>query len=190
MGKGDVKLRIGGINHVINDVYLIPELKSNLLSIEHLQQKGLTIVFQPDSCKIFHKENGLIIHSKMSRNRMFVVIVGILIPNFFKESEYDNTQLWHRRYGHLSFKGLNLVIQKNMVMGFPALQDSKKVCGECMVGKHHRDSFPKKSSWRASKILEPIHANICGSIKPESNSKKRYLITFIDDFSRNMGLLF
>lgn len=29
-----------------------------------------------------------------------------------------------------------------------------------------------------------MHADICGPINPISNSKKRYLISFIDDYSR------
>jgi hypothetical protein len=33
VGKGRVKLLINGIKHVVNDVYYVPELKNNLLSI-------------------------------------------------------------------------------------------------------------------------------------------------------------
>ena len=35
-----------------------------------------------------------------------------------------------------------------------------------------------------------MHADICGPIKPISNGKKRYLITFIDDFSRKTWVYF
>ena len=60
----------------------------------------------------------------------------------------------------------------------------------CLVGKQQRFSFPRKSTWRASQILQLVHADICGPIKPISNSKKRYLITFTDDFSRKTWLYF
>jgi hypothetical protein len=33
VSKGRVKLLINGIKHVVNDVYYVPELKNNLLSI-------------------------------------------------------------------------------------------------------------------------------------------------------------
>ena len=40
--------------------------------------------------------------------------------------------------------------------------------------KHHRDTIPKTSMWRATKKLQLVHADICGP----------YVITFIDDYSR------
>lgn len=58
------------------------------------------------------------------------------------------------------------------------------------MGKQHREAFPKKSPWRATKRLELVHADICGPIKPESNSNKRYFITFIDDYSRKTWIYF
>jgi len=58
MGKGSLKLFIGGIVQVITDVHYLPGLSNNLLSIGKLQQKNLTIMFQKDMCKVFHEENG------------------------------------------------------------------------------------------------------------------------------------
>ncbi|XP_020092830.1 uncharacterized protein LOC109713242 [Ananas comosus] len=34
--------------------------------------------------------------------------------------------------------------------------------GGYVLGKHHRDSFPRKSNWRAKEPLELIHADVCG----------------------------
>lgn len=64
------------------------------------------------------------------------------------------------------------------------------MCEDCMVGKQHRDPIPKQSTWRASRRLEWIHADICGPINPSSNGSKRYFITFIDDFSRKTWIYF
>jgi hypothetical protein len=74
MGKGNLKLLIGGIVQVITDVHYLPVLSNNLLSIGQLQQKNLTIVFQKDFCKVFHEENGLIMSTQMSSNRMFLCV--------------------------------------------------------------------------------------------------------------------
>lgn len=88
------------------------------------------------------------------------------------------------RYGHLGWSGLTIFQQKNMVKGLPKFHTHTKVCEECLVGKQQRDPFPKKSTWRASQSLQLVYANICGPINPIFNSKKRYLISFIDDYSR------
>jgi len=77
-----------------------------------------------------------------------------------------------------------------MVEGLPLLKPPSKLCKDCLVGKQHRDSFPMKSSWRASQILQLVHADICGPIKLTSNNKKRYLLTFIDYFSRKTWVYF
>ena len=50
--------------------------------------------------------------------------------------------------------------------------------------------MPRKSQWRASQRLQLIHADICGPITPISNSNKRYILCFIDDFSRKTWIYF
>lgn len=102
----------------------------------------------------------------------------------FYSTTSDPTHFWHCRFGHLSHKGLRTLQFKEMVRGLPQLSTSIVTCTDCMVGKQHKDPIPKKSSWRASQKLQLIHVDICGPISPSSNSKKRYSLCFIDDFSR------
>ena len=190
MGKGNVKLHVNGLTQVITEVYFIPELRNNLLSIGQLQEKKLAILIQDDMCKIYHPRRGLIIQTEMSANRMFIVLASVISPTCLQATSEDNTQLWHCRYGHLNFKGLRTLLHKNMVRGLPMLKASSKVCDDCMVGKQHREAMPKKSLWMASKKLQLVYAYICGPISPESNSGKRYVITFIDDYSRKTWHIF
>ncbi|RVW51356.1 Retrovirus-related Pol polyprotein from transposon TNT 1-94 [Vitis vinifera] len=130
--------------------------------------------------------------TSMSANRMFILPARVMskAPTCFQITLEDNTHLWHCRYGHLSFKGLRTLQYKKMVRGLPQLKASSKVCTDCMVGKQHRDAIPKRSLWRASQRLQLVHADICEPIKPVSNSKKRYLISFIDDYSRKVWIYF
>ena len=103
--------------------------------------------------------------------------------NCFQATIEDNTQLWRCRYGHLSFNGLRILQNKQMVRGLPQLKDSSKVCTDCLVGQQHTEAIPKRSFWRESRRLQLVHADICGPITPVSNSKMRYFISFIDDYS-------
>jgi hypothetical protein len=74
VAKGSIKVQINGIIQVISDVYYIPELKNNLLSIGQLQEKGLTILIRDGTCKVYHSKRGLIMQTNMSGNKMFFVL--------------------------------------------------------------------------------------------------------------------
>ena len=54
MGKGRIHLQVNHVSQVITEVFYIPELKNNLLSIGQLQEKGLAVLFQYNKCKVYH----------------------------------------------------------------------------------------------------------------------------------------
>jgi hypothetical protein len=111
-GKGRVQMEVNGIIHVITDVFFVPELKNNLLNIGQLQKKGLAVLIQQGNCKIFHPKKGLIIETKMTYNRMFVVLAYCLSSKdqkCFSSMITDQSTLWHYRYGHLSWNGINIL---------------------------------------------------------------------------------
>jgi hypothetical protein len=74
LGKGKVELYLDGIHHVVTDVFYVPELKNNLLSVGQLQEKGLAILIKSGTCKIYHPMRGMIIQTMMTINRMFVLM--------------------------------------------------------------------------------------------------------------------
>lgn len=195
VAKGSVRFQVNGMTQVISNVFYIPELKSNLLSIGQLQEKGLAILIEQGTCKIYHPKRGLIIRTNMSRNRMFYLLASIeptknsmcLQAEALSEKE---SHLWHCRFGHLSYTGLRTLAYNKMVNGVPLLKVLERLCEVCLVGKQHRESIPRHSSWRASKQLQLVHSDICGPITPASNSNKRYILSFIDDFSRKTWVYF
>jgi transposase InsO family protein len=193
MGKGNIRLEINGAVQVVTDVYYVPDLKNNLLSVGQLQERGLTLLIQNGTCKLYHPRRGLIMQTKMTANRMFVLLASVVFQEtsaFLQSATEDNSQLWHHRFGHLSYKGLRTLQYKQMVKGLPLVKASDKSCTECLVGKQHRDVIQKKTQWRASHKLQLVHADICGPITPNSNCNKRYFIKFIDDFSRMVWIYF
>ncbi|GAA0176229.1 transmembrane signal receptor [Lithospermum erythrorhizon] len=123
----------------------------------------------------------------MSLNRMFSLTTK---KNKQQEGEClqiafeDSLMLWHQRYGHLNFQGLRTLKNKNMVIGLPKIDNQEIICTDCLNGKQTRQPIPKQCNWRADKVLELIHSDICGPITPTSNSGKKYFLTFIDDCSR------
>ncbi|KAI5336308.1 hypothetical protein L3X38_015575 [Prunus dulcis] len=99
-------------------------------------------------------------------------------------------QTWHKRLGHLNERSIKLLENQGMVHGLPHLEQISVVCEGCMLGKHHRDSFPLESTWRATSPLELVHAYICGPMKTESISGNRYFLLFTDDCTRMSWVYF
>lgn len=192
MGKGSIKLETEGLTQVVRDVFYIPELKNNLFSIGQLQERGLAIVMKDRACKIYHPTRGLIMQTLMATNRMFVLLATMITQSSkcLIASDDDLSDLWHRRYGHVNHKSLKALESKKFVRGLPQLKATNKACTVCHRGKQHRAAIPKKSQWRASKRLQLVHADLCGPITPTSSSLKRYLLCFIDDFSRKAWIYF
>ncbi|XP_074363226.1 uncharacterized protein LOC141703678 [Apium graveolens] len=73
-GKGSVCLTIKGINYVVRNVYYVPGLKNNLLSVGQLQERGLAVLMKKNECRIYHDTKGLVFQTNMTENRMFVDI--------------------------------------------------------------------------------------------------------------------
>ncbi|CAA7062104.1 unnamed protein product [Microthlaspi erraticum] len=196
VAKGSVKLVLNDIVYSISDVYYVPELKNNLLSLGQLQEKELTIIIRRGACKIYHDDKGLIAESKMSINILFMLIDEgngegeTRHQQCLQSISEDLPKLWHERYGHLSHRGMKTLQSKNMVRGLPVFDIQTFTCSDCLVGKQPRSSIPKRSSWRAKGVLEMLHSDICGPISPMTTSGKRYILTFIDDYSRKSWVYF
>lgn len=66
----------------------------------------------------------------------------------------------------------------------------KKLCESCVLGKLHRQSFPKLRSTLTNKPLQLVHIDVCGPLPTPTRTHCRYILTFIDDFSRKSWLYF
>jgi len=63
-------------------------------------------------------------------------------------------------------------------------------CDICIKAKAKEKFQRKVPARRATKPLELIHSDLCGSISPQSQSGRRYYILYIDDFSRYTWVCF
>jgi len=49
--------------------------------------------------------------------------------------------LWHYRFGHLNFRGLNQLVDKIMILDIPKIEIPSTVCDTCLLGKQPRNAF-------------------------------------------------
>ena len=191
MGKGNILIRLkDGSRATISDVFFVPSLHWNLLSIGQLSEKGLKIIIDNGICTIVNQKNELVAKVKMTKNRMFPLPLQTDLIMSFSAVVMDTNWLWHFRFGHLNFNGLRLLAKKEMVTGLPLLGDFNQMCEGCIFGKLHRDSFPVGKSRRAQHPLELVHSDICGPMENVSHGGNKYFLTFIDDYSRRTWVYF
>ena len=77
-----------------------------------------------------------------------------------------------------------------MVEGLSVIKETTGICKGCVVGKHPEHKFDRGKASRATCILGPIHSDISGPMPITSMNGSRYLLKFIDDFSRYSWVFF
>ena len=186
-GMGSVVMQDRRQGHkVLTDVYYIPQLRSNIVSLGQLEEKGFMIVMGNGRLRVYDQEQTLLISAPRTGNRLYLAKFGLAPPVCFLAQSDDHSWLWHARFGHLNFRALNDLSAKQMVEGLPVVTRVEKVCDGCVLGKHHRKPFPQVSSFRAEKCLELVHTDLCGHISPKTAGGASYFLLVVDDYSRFM----
>jgi hypothetical protein len=178
-------------NGHFNDVLCVPSLSCNLLSVYQITHsgEGKSVEFSPHQVVI--KDIKYPKHVLATR---IVDDITILYKfDHFGSSSFslvfvahsdDLSNLWHERFGHLNYRSLQQLCNQQMVTGLPLVSYRDGVCISCVLDKHHRNSFDKRASWHASVPLQLVHGDLCGPLSSPYFSGCKYLLTFIDDFSR------
>ena len=133
---------------------------------------------------IFNPNGKLFAEVYRSKGRLYLLKLSIIDQCLIASGDIAEDWLWHSCFGHLSFHTLKEMSNKKSVEGLPPINMPNKLCRSCVVGKHHRTSFPKKSTFQATELLELIHIDICGPISPPTLGGSQYFLLVIDDFSR------
>ena len=100
MGKGRVAIQ------TISNVLFVLDLRTNLLNVGQLQEKGYGISIKNGVCRIEDEKLGLIAKVNMTSNRMFPLYLHDTAHSCLSARLGEKEWLWHFRYGHLSFGGL------------------------------------------------------------------------------------
>jgi hypothetical protein len=102
----------------------------------------------------------------------------------------DRIQLWHKRYGHLSYFGLEHLSKAQRVIGLPRIDPYRETCESCLAGRQHRERFPRKSDTRATKPGQKFHLDLVGPMQQASLACSKYILVFTDDHSRKSWTFF
>ena len=96
----------------------------------------------------------------------------------------SNIELWHKRLGHMSDKGLQSLAHKNILPEVKGM--TLRPCVDCLAGKQHRVAFCTSTApHHANDIHDLVHTDVC-SMTRNFVSGALYFFTFIDDHSRKI----
>ncbi|GJX42300.1 putative ribonuclease H-like domain-containing protein [Tanacetum coccineum] len=99
------------------------------------------------------------------KDNMYSVDLKNIVPSggltyLFSKDTLDESNLWHRRLGHINFKTLNKLVKGNLVRGLPSkIFENNHTCVACQKGKQHKASYYEHQENEDSKVpntKEPI----------------------------------
>nr|GEV25154.1 putative ribonuclease H-like domain-containing protein [Tanacetum cinerariifolium] len=127
------KIRTGKLD--FKDVYFVKELNFNLFSVSQMCDKKNSVLFIDTECVVLSHDFKLLDESQVllkvpRNNNMYSFDLKNVVPLggltcLFANATLDESNLWHRRLGHINFKTMNKLIKGNLVRGIESQMDQK-----------------------------------------------------------------
>nr|GEV66210.1 ribonuclease H-like domain-containing protein [Tanacetum cinerariifolium] len=115
------KIKIGKLD--FDDVYFVKELKFNLFSVSQMCDKKNSVLFTDTECIVLSSDFKLpnenhVLLRVLKENNMYNVDLKNIVPLgdltcLFAKATLDESNLCHRRLGHINFKTMNKLVKEN-----------------------------------------------------------------------------
>ncbi|GJT61129.1 ribonuclease H-like domain-containing protein [Tanacetum coccineum] len=119
------KIRTGILD--FEDVYFVKELKFNLFSVSQMCEKKNSVLFTETECLVLSPDFKLLDESQVllkipRQNNMYSFDLKNVVPSgglscLFAKATTDESNLWHKRLGHINFKTMTKLVSGNLVRG-------------------------------------------------------------------------
>ncbi|GKA64233.1 putative ribonuclease H-like domain-containing protein [Tanacetum coccineum] len=193
------KIRTGKLD--FEDVYFVKELKFNLFSVSQMCDKKNSVLFTETECLVLSPDFKLLDESQVllkvpRQNNMYSFDLKNVVPSggltcLFAKATIDESNLWHRRLGHINFKTMNKLVRGNLVRGLPSkLFENDHTCVACQKGKQHKASCKTKLMSSISQPLQMLHMDLFGPTFVRSINHKIYCLVVTDNNSRFSWVFF
>nr|GEY67149.1 hypothetical protein [Tanacetum cinerariifolium] len=177
-GKGKIRTR----KLDFDDVYFVKELKFNLFSISQMCDKKNIVLFTYTKCIVLSPEfkppdeNQVLLRVPRENNMYNVDLKNIVssgvLTCLFVKSILDESNLWHKRLGHINFKTMNKLVKGNLVRGLPSkVFENNHTCVACKKGTQHRASCKTKL---VSSVSQPLQRVLV--TKPQNKTSYELLL--------------
>jgi len=184
VGRGDIDIKTSsGSLWTLHNVRHIPALKRNLMSIGQLDDEGHYTTFGDGAWKVT-KGNLVVTHGK-KRGSLYMIVDKDMVA---VTEAVNNSTLWHQRLGHMSEKGIKLMVAKGKLSSLKHVDVG--VCEHCIFGKQKKVSFSRAGKTLKVEKLELVHTDVWGTTLVKYVGNSRYYVTIIDDSTRKVWVYF
>jgi hypothetical protein len=106
-GLGSIVMEGRDCQHkVLTNVYYIPKLQSNIISLGQLEEAGCEVLMKNGRLTVVDSEGKLVINVPRTSNRLYTLKNAVVRPICLHMNLVDPTWVWHARFGHLNFRAL------------------------------------------------------------------------------------
>nr|GEZ73289.1 zinc finger, CCHC-type [Tanacetum cinerariifolium] len=148
---------------IVSDVYYIPNLKRNILSLGQLTKIGCKVIMDGNKLTLYDKNKWLLMKVERSKNRLYSIKLQIEAPICLLANVDNQAWLWHARLGHLNFDDINKMTRKNLVEGIPRINHAGQICDAYGEDTSTQDTF------RASFVTEGVDTENTTPVNTEIN---------------------
>ncbi|XP_074374031.1 uncharacterized protein LOC141714409 [Apium graveolens] len=135
-GKGLVLFRCkNGEERLFHEVYYIPTLCNNILSLRQFSEEGNRVVMYGEFLWVYDKEKTLLMKVRRSDNRLHKILIESVESKCLMSTTEEVSWNWHSRLDHVNFQALSMMSSHKMVESMPKLVQPKKVCQGCLMSK-------------------------------------------------------
>jgi len=132
IGNTVVSPQHGDTEVPLQNVYHVPGMRQNFLSVAQLTSSGNYVFFGPQDVKVY-RDLEIIKEPMMKGHKLeSVYIMSVETTYVDKIRRNETTDLWHMQLGHGSYSKLDVMIKRSMLKGLPQLEVRKgRVCSGC-----------------------------------------------------------
>lgn len=187
-GIGSIRLKLhDGTLRDLTEVWYVPNLRKNLISLGTLDSKGFRINIEGGVLKLV--VGALVIMKGVKHNNLDFcqgsIVEGGASTVYEKLNKVDSntTKLWHMRLGHAGEKALQSQAKQGLLKG--AKTWKLTFCEHCVMGKQTLIKFGIIAHCTKG-TLDYVHTDVWGPTKVASLGGKHWFVTFVDDYSRRV----
>ncbi|KAL1198058.1 Retrovirus-related Pol polyprotein from transposon TNT 1-94 [Cardamine amara subsp. amara] len=106
-GKGNIQVMTSQGEKIIKEVFLVPSLARNLLSVSQMISNGYGVLFEANRCLINDPQGRMVLNIRMKHKSFpFKWRKSEVSALLAAGEEVNKDKLWHRRLGHVGLDKL------------------------------------------------------------------------------------